>query len=169
MTGVQNQLRRIDQEITGRRQQIAQLQVEIVRLEDARIVLAALAERDQTGDGVVEPPLLAASLGPLLVVRKARPDGEEGATPEVHSKKTKKMPRRAETAAFDEKIMELFGSQPVLEAGEVITKLHAQTPTKKQKHRVYNALLRLKHQGHLSQTQIGEPYTLPTRVNGPVS
>jgi len=167
MTAIQNQLRRIDQEITLLRQQIARCRNEIGALEEARLVVIGLAERDQMGARPEEPPLLNGSQGPLLVVRKALSDGEEGPAPRVHSKKGKKMPRKEETAAFHKDIMELFKEHPVLEAGEVIRAMHAHGATNKQKGRVYNALVRLKANGQLQQTQIGEPYTLPVNSAAP--
>ena len=47
MKDISATLRRIDEEINGTRQQIAALQVNIVRLEDTRRVIMGLAEADQ--------------------------------------------------------------------------------------------------------------------------
>jgi hypothetical protein len=54
MTGIsptQQQLRRIDQQLTSNRQQIAVLQLENVQLENARLVLLGLAEQDAIAAG----------------------------------------------------------------------------------------------------------------------
>jgi hypothetical protein len=168
------QLRRIDQEITGHRQQIARLQVEIARLEDARLVISALAERDQMGPGIVEPPLLAGSQGPLLVVRKAHSGVEEGPAPKQKHKRETIAPRShkgvkrsdavAQGKAFRAAIMELFRHQPVMTPRDVMDRLGLHD--KRNMGRVYNGLLKLKNEGLLNQTQLGEPYTLPMHVNG---
>jgi hypothetical protein len=172
MTAVQQHLRRIDQEITGLRQQIARCQVEIARLEDARLVLVALAERDQLGASAEEPPLLSGNQGPLLVVRKAHSgDGEEGAKKRTAWNKGMKGStggkRSPEAGATRDKIMELFRHRRVLDPIEVIGALLGDNATKRQKHQIYNSLLALKKQGKLHQTQLGEPYALATHVNGP--
>lgn len=63
-------LRRIDEELTATRQQIAALQVSIVRLEDTRRVLMGLAEADQAAEAHRGDALLpGSSARPQLIVR----------------------------------------------------------------------------------------------------
>lgn len=50
-TAAQQQMRRIDEQLIANRQQIAVLQLENVRLEDARLMLASLAEQDAIAAG----------------------------------------------------------------------------------------------------------------------
>lgn len=69
----QQTLRRIDEEITFNRQQIARLQVDIVRLEDTRRVLMGLEEADAQAAAhrkADRENLIAGSAGkPVLIVR----------------------------------------------------------------------------------------------------
>jgi hypothetical protein len=51
MSPTQQQLRRIDQQLTHNRQQIAVMQLENVKLEEARLVLLSLAEQDAIAAG----------------------------------------------------------------------------------------------------------------------
>jgi hypothetical protein len=74
MKDVQATLRRIDEEITASRQEIARQQINIVRLEDTRRVLMGLAEADQEAAahrvadrGNVLP---GSHARPVLIVRK---------------------------------------------------------------------------------------------------
>lgn len=67
---VSAQLRRIDEEITSHRRQIAVHQIEIVRLEDARLVISALAEQDQARPAKGDQLHINGAQRPVLVVRK---------------------------------------------------------------------------------------------------
>ena len=82
MKDVSATLRRIDEEIVGHRQTIARSQVEIMRLQDTRQVLARLVEDDQHAEqqakleraGVIE----GAHAKPVLIVRQTGTGGEDG-------------------------------------------------------------------------------------------
>lgn len=78
-------LRRIDDEITICRQEIARQQVNIARLEDTRRVLMSLEEADQEATGMRKAERLGVVAGsagrPMLVVRKVTED----APPEDHA------------------------------------------------------------------------------------
>ena len=88
-------IRRLDEEITGRRQQIAALQVEIARLEDSRRVFMSLMEADQhateTRAQRAEGPPPGLSNGshgkPMLIVRKTTQDEPQAAQEKAPRKK----------------------------------------------------------------------------------
>lgn len=96
-------LRRLDGEITQRRQQIAALQVEIARLEDTRRVLMSLDEADQmAAHSRHEPPPSTLMNGshakPVLIVRKTTedsPPAEKGPTGRKKERKPRNMSARA--------------------------------------------------------------------------
>ena len=79
MKDITSTLRRIDEEINGTRQQIAALQVNIIRLEDARRVLMGIAEADQMKHAGHGEALLLDGAQAEIVVRKiGRPNGKVG-------------------------------------------------------------------------------------------
>lgn len=85
-------LRRIDEEITGHRQEIAARQVAIARLEDSRRVLMGLAEGDQIkaemarAERVGAPAQINGHAQPMLIVRRVG-SGDEGPPPASPKKK----------------------------------------------------------------------------------
>lgn len=74
MKDIQTMLRRLDEEITGSRQEIARQQVNIARLEDTRRVLMGLAEADQEAQAHRaadrQHVIPGSHARPVLVVRK---------------------------------------------------------------------------------------------------
>ena len=91
-------LRRIDDEITDHRQQIAAHQVHIARLEDTRRVLQGLAEQDeahrhhQTPAGASPTLMNGSHAKPVLIVRKVTQD-EPQAAPKGKDKGKTRAPR----------------------------------------------------------------------------
>lgn len=95
MKGLNDTLRRIDQEIDHRRQQIAIQQVEIVRLEDSRKTLMRLADDDIAAAQMAREQQQSlgrsSSAKPLLIVRQTTED--EAPLGIVASGKRKGLPR----------------------------------------------------------------------------
>jgi hypothetical protein len=101
MKDVSATLRRIDEEIVGHKQAIARSQVEIMRLQDTRQVLARLVEDDQHAEQVSKMERLGVIAGehakPVLIVRQTGTGGEDGSaskaakngTTTMHLKATK--------------------------------------------------------------------------------
>jgi hypothetical protein len=94
-------LRRIDEEITGHRQEIAGRQVAIARLEDSRKVLMGLAEGDMIkaemakAERVGAPAQINGHAQPMLIVRRVG-SGDEGPPPKA--KKPRNYERERELA-----------------------------------------------------------------------
>ena len=101
MSNTQQMLRRIDDEITLNRQEIARRQVDIARLEDTRRVLMGLEETDQAAAEArksAHAGLIPGSSGkPVLIVRKVGSghdiNGHEAPLGIVASGKRKGLPR----------------------------------------------------------------------------
>lgn len=84
MKDVVGTLKRIDDEIIQRRQNIAYHQVEIARLEDTRKVLMSLAEDDQErAEQARNPERLSGPIEQTITVRKIG-GGEEGPPPKAN-------------------------------------------------------------------------------------
>jgi hypothetical protein len=96
MKGLNDTLRRIDQEIDHRRQQIAIQQVEIARLEDSRKTLMRLADDDIAAAQMAREQQQSlgrsSSAKPLLIVRQTTED--EAPLGIVASGKRKGLPRK---------------------------------------------------------------------------
>jgi len=97
-------LRRIDDEITAHRQEIAGRQVAIARLEDSRRVLMGLAEGDQIkaemarAERTGAPAQINGHAQPMLIVRRVG-SGDEGPPPaEPKKKKPRNYERERELA-----------------------------------------------------------------------
>lgn len=102
----QQLLKRIDDEITGHRQQIAAHQVHIARLEDTRRVLQGLAEADMEAKTVAgtTPALERGQNGkPVLIVRKMTEDAPPAAV-----KKTKRKRDNSKRAGWRKRLGEFF-------------------------------------------------------------
>jgi hypothetical protein len=82
MKDVNATLRRIDEEIVGHKQAIARSQVEIMRLQDTRQVLARLVEDDQAAEQHAKLERAGIIAGehskPVLIVRRTGSGDEEG-------------------------------------------------------------------------------------------
>jgi hypothetical protein len=112
----QSTIRRLDEEITERRQRIAALQVEIARLEDSRRVFMSLMEADQhaaeTRAHRAEGPPPGLTNGshakPMLIVRKTTQDSPPPAA-EKKVRKPRKSQDGSKRAAWREKLLKFFG------------------------------------------------------------
>jgi hypothetical protein len=141
MKDVSATLRRIDEEITGHKQRIAYSQVEIMRLQDTRQVLARLVEDDQHAEQQAKLERLGVVGGehakPVLIVRQTGTGGEDGAASKAVKNgtavpaKTKrdytidsaKYGRRSgkpsESASYRKKVLETLAPDGVMTSREI--------------------------------------------------
>lgn len=106
MKDVEGTLRRIDEEITGHKQNIARSQVEVMRLQETRLVLMGIAEGDAAAHEQAKAERVHTINGshakPVLIVRR---EGAGEAEEERHAKELerKKKYRDAKRAAKAER------------------------------------------------------------------
>lgn len=164
---IQRMLKRLDEEITGHRQQIAMHQVEIARLEDSRRVFMSLAEADQhrtNGHAQDTTPTLAngSHAKPVLIVRKTTQDTPPPAEPAPRKKGKRDNSKRA---AWRAKIIEYFKDPQAEPAkvGEIANYFGVTGGWKAKEHKdLANALFYLAQAGTLHKDSEGR-YSAPTR------
>src|SRR5688572_14989607 len=136
MKDISATLRRIDEEITGWRQQIARARNEIGRLEETRLTILGLAEADQAAHHAGGPALLPGSAAhPQLIVR--RTGGEDGSA--SHPAKT---------------------GQTLVNGAPVKMKRRRPAGTLKAK-RTKKIMAMLAERGELTSVAVGEAFGLP--------
>lgn len=159
----QTTLKRIDDEITERRQRIAAWQVEIARLEDTRRVLMGLAEADQMAHAARHEPtpsvLGNGSHGkPMLIVRRTTEDAPP-AKAQKKQRKTRDMSARATWRSKVKALLAEPGAEPMT-AGELGN--YFGLPIGKGRKDLQNALYYLKKEGDLHVDDAGR-YSQPTQ------
>lgn len=165
---VSKMLKRIDDEITSHRQQIAAHQVHIARLEDSRRVFMGLAEADQMaaqGAPVEATPALSnGSHGkPMLIVRKTTQDTPPPA--EKPAKKPRKSKDGSKRAAWRERVKKFFDEPDTepMKAAELANYFGLAAGSKdKDRKDLANALYYMAQAGTLQKDGEGR-YFAPTR------
>lgn len=170
MKDIQATLRRLDEEIVGRKQQIAMHQVEIARLQDTRSLLMQLAEDDIAQAEAARAERAAMLPGehakPVLIVRKTGTGDEEGSASQaakygktVHARtngtatKTEKpkKPRKVKASAsgqMRERIMSVMDPETPMSSREIGDFLGLPRDEEARK-AMSNALYQLKVKGQL--------------------
>lgn len=165
---IQGTLRRLDEEITGREQQIAMHQVEIARLVTTRRTLMNIAESDIEAATVAKhvPPHLNGSFAkPMLIVRKTGTGDEPAPAKSSRRKRPKKEgdarggPRvwrtPEEVAAFEAKIIAAVADKP-LRANEIADKLGYDVKLHSNERKtVQNTLYRMEKRGTIKHVEEG--------------
>lgn len=157
MKDISATIRRIDHEITRSRQQIAALQVDIARLEDARRVFMGIAETDQEtaeGDRMERMSVInGAHAKPVLIVRKTTEDKVTDGKPKQQRRKSERRERPADgSAALRPKIIELLAESAPLTSAEIGDKLGL-APNQDARKGMSNALYSMKHKGELRRSE----------------
>lgn len=158
MKDVQATLRRIDEEITDRRQKIAYHQVEIARLEDTRTVLMGLAESDTDrarADREARGHVINGHHArPVLIARKEGSGGEDGSASKA-AKEGRKPPRRARglpggSTDFRRRILQLLKNGEAMTSAEIGNHLGVPAGAEPRKP-MGNALYHLRRTGILTR------------------
>lgn len=181
MKDVSATLRRIDEEIVGHKQQIARSQVEIMRLQDTRQVLARLVEDDQHAEQAAKMERLGVLAGahakPELIVRMTGSGGEDGSASKaakagttmhakakrdykVDSAKYGRRKKPSVSGAIREKIMAMMDAETPMasrEIGDYLGLPREETARKD----MSNALYRLRLNGQLVRDDENR-YQLPS-------
>lgn len=158
-------LKRIDDEITQHRQQIAAHQVHIARLEDTRRVLMGLVEEDQTAAQARRegpPPTLTngSHAKPMLIVRKTTQDA-----PPAEKGKKKRTRDNSKRAQWRERVKAFFaeGDTEPMKAAELANYFGLAAGSKdKDRKDLQNALYYMAQAGALVKDDEGR-YFAPTR------
>jgi hypothetical protein len=147
MKDVQATLKRIDDQIVTHKQNIARSQVEIMRLQETRIVLMGLAEEDQAAAGYAREERQGVVSGshakPMLIVRKTGNGLNSSGNRRGMNDKSKNPIDKDSTKA---KVTALLQSTPTAElsVGAIIDRLGIGPLRGKARQPIYQALWELK-------------------------
>lgn len=167
MKDISPTLRRIDEEITATRQQIAALQVNIVRLEDARRVFMGMAEADQAhreAGGRAELLAPGSHARPQLIVRPTGSSEINGKP--FKRKRRRKRPQGTVRAQLEKGIVAALADGATLTSTEVADQIGI-PPGNHERHPLREALRFMLHDGQLIRSGAPRHYTYRLKGEAP--